>query len=89
MSDAHFIDPKSAFLFSLNEKIVSINNDLFNYANVHAAHKMCIIIQSLDIPEGDEFKDIRFLRDKWDPEFRQHRRYCQRRKSTTQRNNKR
>jgi hypothetical protein len=62
-----FIDPKSQFLFKLNERVSEINKELFSGNPSSAAYKMSVTIQSLDIPDKPEFAQIRMLQEKWLP----------------------
>ena len=69
-NDDKFADPKTAFLFEIENAVKEIRNDLFNFKQVAASRKMSVLIQQLDIPDDDErFKEIREIKKNWLPTY--------------------
>ena len=65
-----FADPKTAFLFEIENAVKEIRNDLFNFKQTAASRKMCVLIQQLDITDGDErFNQIREIKKNWLPTY--------------------
>jgi hypothetical protein len=60
-----FTDPKSAFLFTLNNDMEGIYKELIEKP-YSGACKMCIFIQRLKIP--DNFTEMKKIQEKWTPD---------------------